>query len=211
MKPIRPLAHRVPLVAATAVCALALAACGSNNSGSHSGDGSPAKPAASPSARVPSGGHNAADVAFAKGMIPHHRQAVEMADLAATRASSPQVKEFADKIKKAQAPEIRTLSGWLSAWHEPVPAEMPGMDHSAHSSMPGMKGMEEMAALGKKSGKDFDRSFLEMMVGHHRGAVKMAGTEQDKGAFGRAKTLAADIIRTQSAEIARMNELLGKG
>ncbi|MFK0263707.1 DUF305 domain-containing protein [Streptomyces angustmyceticus] len=207
MKPIRPLAHRVPLVAATAVCALALAACGSNNSGSHSGDGSPA----SPSARVPSGGHNAADVAFAKGMIPHHRQAVEMADLAATRASSPQVKEFADKIKKAQAPEIRTLSGWLSAWHEPVPAEMPGMDHSAHSSMPGMKGMEEMAALGKKSGKDFDRSFLEMMVGHHRGAVKMAGTEQDKGAFGRAKTLAADIIRTQSAEIARMNKLLGKG
>ncbi|MGI5262423.1 DUF305 domain-containing protein [Streptomyces angustmyceticus] len=208
MTSLRPLTRRVALVVATAACALGLAACGSSD---RSGDGSPAKPTASPSARVPSGGHNAADVAFAKGMIPHHRQAVEMAGLAATRASSPQVKEFAAQIKKAQTPEIRTLSGWLTAWHEPVPAQMPGMDHSAHADMPGMQGMEEMAALKKKSGRDFDRSFLEMMVGHHRGAVTMARAEQDKGAYGRAKTLAADIIRNQSAEITRMNKLLGKG
>ncbi|WP_336048196.1 DUF305 domain-containing protein [Streptomyces sp. CA2R101] len=214
MKPTRPLMRHLTLVAATATSALVLAACGSNNGDSGSdgrpGHASAAKPASSPSAQAPAGTHNAADVAFAKGMIPHHRQAVEMADLAVTRAASPQVKALAEKIKKAQDPEIKTMSGWLTAWDEQVPEEMPGMDHSAHSQMPGMKGMKEMAALKKKSGKDFDTSFLEMMVGHHRGAVQMAGTEKDKGAYGRAKTLATDIIKAQNAEITQMNKLLGK-
>ncbi|MGX1761887.1 DUF305 domain-containing protein [Streptomyces lydicus] len=223
MKPTRPLMRRITLVAAAATSALVLAACGSNNGDSggdgRSGHGSAAKPVASPSAQDPAGTPNAADVAFAKGMIPHHRQAVEMADLAVTRAASPRVKELAEKIKKAQAPEIKTMSGWLTAWGEQVPEEMPGMDHSAHSThsahsempdMKGMQGMKEMDALKKKSGSGFDTSFLEMMIGHHRGAVQMAGTEKDKGAYGRAKTLAAGIIKAQNAEIAQMNKLLGK-
>ncbi|MCZ1012386.1 DUF305 domain-containing protein [Streptomyces lydicus] len=221
MKPTRPLMRRITLVVAAATSALVMAACGGNNGGGdgRSGHGSAAKPVASPSAQDPAGTPNAADVAFAKGMIPHHRQAVEMADLAVTRAASPRVRELAEKIKKAQAPEIKTMSGWLTAWGEQVPEEMPGMDHSAHSThseMPGMKGMKgmqgmkEMDALKKKSGSDFDASFLEMMIGHHRGAVQMAGTEKDKGAYGRAKTLAAGIIKAQNAEIAQMNKLLGK-
>ncbi|MFI0789273.1 DUF305 domain-containing protein [Streptomyces lydicus] len=43
-------------------------------------------------------------MAFAKGMIPRHRQALEMADAATTRAASPQVKELAATIMKAQDP-----------------------------------------------------------------------------------------------------------
>ncbi|MER0477545.1 DUF305 domain-containing protein [Streptomyces sp. Edi2] len=216
MKPTRPLMRRITLAAATAASALVLAACGSNNSGGRAGHGSAARPASSPSAQAPAGTHNAADVAFAKGMIPHHRQAVQMADLAVTRAASHQVKELAEKIKKAQGPEIKTMSGWLTAWDEQVPEEMPGMDHSAHSEMPGMKGMQgmqgmkEMDALRKKSGKEFDSSFLAMMVGHHQGAVQMAATENGKGANGQAKALAAGIIKAQNAEITQMNKLLGK-
>lgn len=215
MKPTCPLMRRITLVTAATASALVLAACGSNNSGGdgRSGHGSAAKPASSPSAQAPAGTHNAADVAFAKGMIPHHRQAVQMADLAVTRAASHQVKELAEKIKKAQSPEIKTMSGWLTAWDEQVPEEMPGMDHSAHSEMPGMEGMQgmkEMDALRKKSGKDFDTSFLEMMVGHHQGAVQMAATEKGKGANGQAKALATGIIKAQNAEITQMNKLLGK-
>lgn len=215
MKPTCPLMRRITLVAAAAASALVLAACGSNNSGGDGrpGHGSAAKPASSPSAQAPAGTHNAADVAFAKGMIPHHRQAVQMADLAVTRAASHQVKELAEKIKKAQGPEIKTMSGWLTAWDEQVPEEMPGMDHSAHSEMPGMEGMQgmkEMDALRKKSGKNFDTSFLEMMVGHHQGAVQMAATEKGKGANGQAKALATGIIKAQNAEITQMNKLLGK-
>ena len=77
--------------------------------------------------------------------------------------------------------------------------------------MPGMMGAKEMDALKKKSGKDFDTAFMEMMVGHHRGAVKVAGAEKGEGAYGPAKTLADAVITAQDAEIARMNRLLGKG
>ncbi|WJY39650.1 DUF305 domain-containing protein [Streptomyces sp. P9-2B-2] len=216
----RSFSRRLVVVAATAASAVVLAACGGNDSGSHTAHRSPSPSASSPSASA--GAHNAADVAFAKGMIPHHRQAVEMADLAAGRASSSQVKELAAKIKQAQDPEIKTMSGWLTAWGEQVPQEMPGMDHSEHSGssdmpgmdhsvMPGMMSAKAMAALKKKSGKDFDRAFMEMMVGHHQGAVNMAGTEKAKGAYGPAKTLADAVIKAQEAEIARMNRLLGKG
>ncbi|MEU5240840.1 DUF305 domain-containing protein [Streptomyces lydicus] len=218
MKTTRPVLRRLALVSATAASAVLLAACGGNDSAGHTGHNSPSGPAASPRASAPSGAHNAADVAFAKGMIPHHRQAVEMAGLAATRAASSQVKELATTIMKAQDPEITTMSGWLAAWGEQVPAKgsgdhfgmtaMPGMDHSA---MPGMMGAKEMDALKKKSGKDFDASFLEMMVAHHRGALRMAGTEKAEGAYGPAKTLAESVVKGQSAEIARMNKLLGKG
>ncbi|MGY4969024.1 DUF305 domain-containing protein [Streptomyces nigrescens] len=211
MKPTRTSTRRLALVAATAASAVLLAACGGNDSGSHSAHPSASKSASSPGASASAGAHNAADVAFAKGMIPHHRQAVEMAGLAATRASSSQVKELATKIEQAQAPEIKTMSGWLTAWGEQVPEEMPGMDHSAHSGMPGMMSTKDMEALKKKSGKAFDTAFMEMMVGHHQGAVEMAGTEKKKGAYGPAKTLADAVIKAQNAEIVRMNKLLGKG
>jgi uncharacterized protein (DUF305 family) len=75
---------------------------------------------------APTGGdHNAADVSFSKEMIQHHRQAVEMAGLAADHASSAQVKSLATKIKGAQAPEIKTMSGWLTSWGEQVPRTCP--------------------------------------------------------------------------------------
>ncbi|MFG3072008.1 DUF305 domain-containing protein [[Kitasatospora] papulosa] len=150
-----------------------------------------------------------ADVAFAKGMIPHHRQAVEMADLASSRAQSTQVKTLAGEIKKAQAPEIKTLSGWLTSWGEEVPAEGV-MDHSMHG-MDGMMTGEDMDSLKKSSGKAFDTAFLEMMIKHHEGAVDMAKTEKADGSFPDAKKMADAIITSQTAEISRMNSLLGTG
>lgn len=82
------------------------------------------------------GDFNDADVAFATDMIPHRRHAVEMAELAETRAESPEVKDLAMQIMSAQDPEIETMSGWLTAWGKPVPADDGGMDMSG--SMPGM-------------------------------------------------------------------------
>ncbi|MES4907012.1 MULTISPECIES: DUF305 domain-containing protein [unclassified Streptomyces] len=211
----RSLTRRTALVAAatTAALSLTLTACGSDDGGGksgHSGHDS-TKTTASASASAPSGKHNKADVSFAQGMIPHHRQAVEMADLAATRASSGTVKKLAAAIKKAQDPEIRTMSGWLKAWGEDVPEAMPGMDHSQHEGMPGMMSSKEMEELKKASGAAFDTAFLKMMVQHHKGAVEMAGTEKREGAYGPAKTMADDIIKAQNEEITEMNKLLGKG
>ncbi|WP_432187131.1 DUF305 domain-containing protein [Streptomyces sp. Tue6028] len=204
-------ARRAVLVAVTATAALVLTACGGD--GGHS-DHSAASPSAS--ADPAAGPHNAQDVSFAQGMIPHHRQAVEMAALASRRAASAEVEDLAARIEKAQDPEITTMTGWLRSWGEKVPAagsaaSMPGMDHSGHSGMSGMMSTKDMAALKAASGKEFDTMFLTMMVEHHKGAVEMAGTEKAKGRSGPATSMADDIITAQNAEITEMNELLGQG
>ncbi|MCX5417644.1 DUF305 domain-containing protein [Streptomyces sp. NBC_00059] len=203
----RSLVRRTAAVAASAAAALVLAACGGNGDSSAGHDGH-SKESPSASASASQGQQNAADVAFAKGMIPHHRQAVEMADLAPSRAGSAEVKTLAEQIKKAQDPEIKTLSGWLTSWGEEVPAEG-AMDHSEHG-MSGMMTAEDMDKLKDSSGKAFDTAFMEMMIKHHEGAVSMAETEKADGSYEPAKKMAEAIITSQTAEITQMNELLGK-
>lgn len=202
----RSLVRRAALTAPTVAAALVLAACGSGDgSGSHSG----AHSSASASTEDAAGAHNSQDVSFAQGMIPHHQQAVQMAEVAADQASSTEVKDLASRIEKAQDPENKTMTGWLKSWGEDVPPAMPGMDHSAHSGMPGMMDQKDMDELAKASGKDFDTKFLTMMVEHHEGAVEMATTEKEKGQYGPATKMADDIITAQNAEIEEMNKLLG--
>ncbi|MEV0185594.1 DUF305 domain-containing protein [Streptomyces sp. NPDC050625] len=208
----RTLARRFALVAVTATAAFVLVACGGD--GGHSGDGAAHNTghgaSASPGGQAGAGAHNAQDVSFAQGMIPHHQQALEMARLASSRASSAQVKELAAGIEKAQDPEISTMTGWLKAWGEEVPMAGMQMDHSGHSGMAGMMSTEDMAALKKATGKDFDTMFLTMMVDHHKGAVEMATAEKTKGEYGPATGMANDIVTAQNAEIKEMNRLLGK-
>ncbi|MDJ0347320.1 DUF305 domain-containing protein [Streptomyces sp. H10-C2] len=209
MRSHRSLTRRVVIATAVTSGALLLAACGGNSG--HNGMNMPSPSTSSTpsaSASATSAAHNAADATFAKDMIQHHRQAVEMAGLAPSRASSPDVKDLAEKIKKAQGPEITSMSGWLTAWGEDVPMEMPGMDHSG--AMPGMMGTAQMDELKKASGKAFDTAFLTMMIGHHQGALTMAGTEKQAGAYAPATQLASGIVTSQTAEIAQMNKLLGK-
>jgi len=204
----RRFVRRTVLAVTASVAALTLAACGSD------GDGKASSGTATASATA-TGGHNAADVSFSKAMIQHHRQAVEMAGLAAGHASSAQVKSLATKIEGAQAPEIRTMSGWLTSWGEQVPQDMSGMDSGmdhdmSSSATPGMMSDADMGKLEKASGADFDTMFLTMMVEHHEGAIDMAKTEKADGSYAPATELAADVITAQSAEIEQMDKMLGK-
>ncbi|MFG2755556.1 DUF305 domain-containing protein [Streptomyces wuyuanensis] len=200
-------ARRTVALAAAGAAAFVLAACGGSETSSGHGGHAAATP--STAASAPLGRHNAADVAFAKGMVPHHRQAVEMAELAAARAESAEVRKLAEDIRKAQDPEIRTLSGWLSSWGEDVPAAS-GADHAAHGAE-GMMSPREMARLEKSSGKAFDTAFMELMIEHHEGAVAMAEAERAGGAHPAAKRMAGDIITAQTGEISLMRKLLGRG
>jgi uncharacterized protein (DUF305 family) len=179
--------------ALTVAGALLLAGCGSGSDESGTANtGSPR--------------HNQADIAFATGMIPHHQQALEMAALAADRAADPKVKNLAARIEKAQDPEIERMSGWLRDWDQPVPT--PGGGHAAHGGMPGMMSDAEMASLESASGPAFDRMFMELMIRHHEGAIEMAETEQQKGAYPDAKQLARSIATSQAAEVKEMRRLL---
>jgi uncharacterized protein (DUF305 family) len=191
------------LVAAT----LALGACAGDSGGSGgSGGGATTKGSAQD--------HNAADVTFAKQMIPHHAQALQMADLALKKTTTLEVGKFAEQIQAAQVPEIETMTGWLQSWKEEVPKT--SRDHgSAHggggeqATGPGMMSHEEMLLLeAAPRGPAFDRRWLEMMVRHHEGAIAMARTQQSNGQFGPAKELAAKIQADQTREIAAMRRLL---
>jgi uncharacterized protein (DUF305 family) len=198
------------LLAAVAAT-FALAACGNT-----------ATPPASPAAPPPAAGdrsgsasaaNNEADVAFVRGMIPHHAQAVEMAELATERAASQQVKDLASTIQQAQDPEIEQMQGYLRAWGQPAePAPsggMGGMDHGGMSGdKPGMMSGQQMQQLEGASGAAFDRMFLQMMIEHHTGAIEMAEVELRDGQNADAKALAQKIIEAQRAEITQMRELL---
>ena len=197
----------VAAAATTIAAALVLAGCGTDIS-----TAAPATPpAASTSAAAPSSQHNDADVAFVQGMIPHHTQAVQMAQLAPERAGNEQVKQLATRIEQAQGPEIAQMRGFLAAWAVPESGgSMPGMNHDAmgHSGMSGMMSDQQMQQLTQARGAAFDRMFLQMMTAHHQGAVQMAQTELGSGSSPEAKALAQQIIDAQQSEIDEMTRLL---
>lgn len=155
--------------------------------------------------------HNALDVSFAQMMIAHHKQAVEMAELAEDRAASPEVKRLASEIKTGQQKELETMSGWLASWNEP--AEIPttadhGMGgHDMGAQVPGMMAHEDMKRLQGLSGAAFDKAFLEMMIAHHEGAIEMARPQVAAGQYKPAKDLAAKVLKDQTDEIEQMRKL----
>lgn len=152
--------------------------------------------------------HNKADAEFAQMMVPHHQQALEMADLASTRASSAEVKSLAAEIKAAQQPEIDKMNAWLKIWGVAIGgSSMEGMGHGDGTGE-GMMSEGDMSSLEGESGTAFDSDFLTMMIRHHQGAITMAGYELDKGQNAQALALAASIQITQQAEIDQMRALL---
>ena len=191
-------------LAATALILAAapgLSSCASNTDDTEAGAGTGARSQ-----------FNDADVAFATDMIPHHQQAVQMAEVAADRAGSDQVRQLAEDIEAAQGPEIDTMTGWLEDWGQGTPSG--SMDHGdmghgdASGGMPGMMTADQMNMLEDAEGEPFDRMFLEMMIQHHEGAIDMARTEQANGENPDAIALAEQVETDQEAEIATMKRLL---
>ncbi|MCR6688597.1 DUF305 domain-containing protein [Cellulomonas sp.] len=196
--------HRLAAAAVAAALTLTLAGCASGQTSDSAGASS------SPTAEA-TATHNDADASFAQMMIVHHEGALEMADLAAETAQSPDVVALAERISAAQGPEIDLMTGWLEAWGEPGPDAMGhgGMDHGG-MDMDGMDQAGAMAALEQLSGHEFDRRFLELMTAHHQGAIEMAESEIEHGTNPDALSLARTIIDAQTAEITEMANLMGQ-
>jgi uncharacterized protein (DUF305 family) len=139
------------------------------------------------------------DIAFAEQMIPHHEQAIEMSEIALLNTTNPDVLQLAQEIKDAQSPEIELMKSWT------------GVKVSAHAghAMDGMLSESEMSELRQAKGKEFDVSFIQAMIKHHEGAIKMA-QEVANSMNKDVANLSAAIIQAQELEIAKMNELLLK-
>ena len=140
------------------------------------------------------------DIMFAQMMIPHHQQAVDMSTIAETHTTNPEILALAKQIKDAQAPEINQMTAWIKS-------SGAGMDMGHDMGMNGMLSDEQMTALGDAQGAAFDKLYLEGMIGHHEGALQMAKMIENSS-NAEAKTLAANVITSQSAEIEKMKQML---
>ena len=181
--------------------------------------GQPGKLLTEASVRTPPKAPFNSDVEFMQGMIMHHSQAVDMVVLLRTRGKSPVLKSFGEKISISQTDEIGFMQRWLESRGKPTTMQM---DHSKMSAaemknmnmlMPGMLTPQQMSALAKARGPQFDHLFLTGMIQHHGGALTMVedlfntpGAGQDPVLF----DFATDIENTQSAEIKIMRGMLDK-
>lgn len=188
---------------------IGLAVGGALVAGCGSGGNTASSTTAAAGAATASSKFNDADVTFAQSMIPHHEQAVEMADIALDPKlkASASVKDLATRIKAAQGPEIATMTTWLKGWGKPTTMDSAGHNMSA---MDGMMNAADMKALGAATGPSFDTAFYEMMIRHHEGAITMANKVQKDGVNPDVKALAGLVISAQTAEISEMKKALGK-
>jgi uncharacterized protein (DUF305 family) len=153
-----------------------------------------------------------ADVAFVQQMIPHHQQAVAMATLAETRANDRELRQLAATIKGVQQPEIDTMTIWLAAWGHPTsPPASPGANPPIAGNLGTATGgpiteaaLNQLAAL---KGADFDTQFVGLMIVHHNATVTLAKTEVKAGTSRDAVALAKLIVKTQSGEVATLEDI----
>ena len=182
--------------------------------------GAPGKPSKTlpPSTKGVLPQRSQADVEFMQGMIMHHAQAVEMTALIPSHTENKDLRSLGARISSSQSDEIKFMKRWLAARGESISMAMPGMPDMDKSGqpmplMPGMLSTEQMEALRKAKGAEFDRLFLTGMIQHHNGALTMvkdlfdtAGAGQDADIF----DFATDADNTQRAEIKIMQSMLEK-
>jgi uncharacterized protein (DUF305 family) len=159
-----------------------------------------------------------ADVDFMSGMIPHHAQAIVMGGWCGSHGARADLAILCERLVVAQRDEIALMQQWLRDRDLPVPEatstrhrhRMPnGVVHDM--LMPGMLTDEEMAALDRARGAEFDRLFLIGMIKHHQGAIDMVdvlfksyGAAQDETVF----KFANDVQVDQAIEIDVMKAML---
>ena len=149
---------------------------------------------------------NESDVMFAQMMIPHHQQAVELADLALepTSAASPEILQLAQQIRDGQEPEIKQMTALLIQWEQPLDSHA-AMGHG--SEMEGMLSEQAMMRLATLTGSEFDAAWIAAMTIHHQGAIAMASVAANDGVNPDIKALTAAIIEVQQSEIETLQAL----
>ena len=217
--------RRVPRLSAvaaglTAWAVLGLVGCdsGSDDSGSAASSGpsviAPGEPgeanrtlsaAEAERQRVEDDSPNSADVSYARMMIQHHAQALEMTELAPDRAESSKIVKLAERIAAAQQPEIKAMQGWLKSHDKAERDDGHGHDHA---TMPGMATQAQLKQLRAADGKAFDQLFLTLMITHHQGAITMSTELKGQGNNIRMEEMADDVVAQQTSEIGRMRDLM---
>lgn len=193
------MSRSVRILAAVVLTAAALISCGQPASD---------RADSSPTSQAEPAVHNAADVAFAQNMIPHHQQGVDLAAMVPPRTQNPDLRVIAAHIRADQQAEIQTLNLLLAQWHETAHADHgPGAGHDG-MAMAGMVDETTLKRLESLDGVAFDNLWATSMISHHQGAITMAQNEIEHGQSADAIHVATLIIEAQQREISIMNHLI---
>jgi uncharacterized protein (DUF305 family) len=155
--------------------------------------------------------HNRGDAGFAKKMLVHSQQGVEMASIASKNAASEDVRQLATSVREALSSDIKQYTGWLNEWNEPYTnlSDFPEMDgHDMYPTYPGMASYGDITSLEAATGNTVDDMFLRLMIAHHDGAAQMASSIEFKEMqFGELIKLKNETLKKQAEEIQRMKQL----
>lgn len=161
------------------------------------------------SSRTP--GENSAEAGFARDMMVHHAQAVEMAEIVRDRTENPEIRSLATDIAMTQQAQIGQMQGWLDVWGlSPTATEKPmaWMGHPMDGPMPGMATPEEIDRLGKLPPEKADELFLRLMIPHHRAAIPMARAIDERSDDPVVDLFAEKVMASQRAEVENMQKML---
>jgi uncharacterized protein (DUF305 family) len=203
---------RTGAMALALTVALAVAGCGSD--GDHAAHGTPR---ATTTAAAATASPTAVDEAFVAQMVPHHEMAIEMAGLAPARGRHAERRELGRSILRTQAREVtelRRVAATLGVTPGTMSTDHDAMDQGAHG--PSMAADAEALGLSMddmgmsmttdslRTARPFDRAFIDMMIPHHQGAIRMARAELEHGRNAELRTIARKVIAAQTREIVRM-------
>ncbi|MFJ6672097.1 DUF305 domain-containing protein [Actinosynnema sp. NPDC091369] len=162
------------------------------------------------------------DVGFTQDMSAHHLQGVQMANIARERTADPAIEQLAFDISSTQLEQVGRMKGWLFLWGYPEQSadgrHMWWMTSSTHGhsgagsadsgAMPGMATPQEIAELRTLSGVEFDVYFLQLMLRHHQGGAPMAEYAATHAGQGVVRTLADNMLKSQTGESTYMQQLI---
>ena len=156
-------------------------------------------------------GEDSAEAGFARDMIVHHAQAVQMAEIVRGKTESEEIRTLAADIALTQQAQIGQMQGWLQVWDLPPTGTEPAMSwmgHPTEGRMPGMAAPEELDRLQRASPEEADVLFLQLMIPHHEAALPMAEAVLEETEREEVQQLAAAVAASQEAEIRVLQELL---
>lgn len=146
------------------------------------------------------------DAMFARAMMSHHAQAVEMSLNLRDRSSDPEIRLLALDIILTQQNQIGQMQGWLAAWNVPINGQEPPMQGMAQ--LMSMATQPQVNALRTLPVAEAETSYLEMMIRHHQGGVTMAKDALQRAQRPEVLQLANNIVKSQRSEIEYMQSLL---
>lgn len=159
--------------------------------------------------------HNFTDIDFAKKMIIHNQQGIQMAEVARENAGDEEVRLLAGSISDSLSATTKQYINWLTEWNEQYLdlSYFPEVEgHDAYPTHPGMANLRDLHSLESATGNSVDELFLRLMIAHHEGAAEMAnGVAFERMQFGEMISLKNETLKNQAEEIQKMKQLQTKG